>query len=65
MADNIENHYHQRPQRSDSPATGWVIGAIVASWAISPVMGGIIAAILLGFIKWTIIYREDRIAASL
>ena len=46
-------------------AVEWpVIGAIAASWVISPVMGGIIAAILLGFIKWTIIYRDDRIAAS-
>jgi PiT family inorganic phosphate transporter len=46
-------------------AVEWqVIGAIVASWVISPVMGGIIAAALLGFIKWKIIYREDRIAAA-
>ena len=34
MADNIENHYHQRPQRSDSSTTGWVIGVIVALLAI-------------------------------
>lgn len=34
MADNIENHYHQRPQRSDSSATGWVLGVIVALLAI-------------------------------
>jgi PiT family inorganic phosphate transporter len=46
-------------------AVEWnVIGAIVASWVISPVMGGIIAAALLGFVKWQIIYREDRIAAA-
>lgn len=46
-------------------AVDWpMIGAIVASWAISPVMGGIIAAMLLGFIKWTILYRADRVAAS-
>jgi PiT family inorganic phosphate transporter len=42
----------------------WVIGTIAASWIISPALGGLIAAILLGFIKWTIIYREDRIAAA-
>jgi PiT family inorganic phosphate transporter len=41
-----------------------VIGAIAASWVISPALGGLIAAILLGFIKWTIIYREDRIVAA-
>jgi PiT family inorganic phosphate transporter len=42
----------------------WVIGAIAASWVISPLMGGIIAAALLGFIKWMVIYRTDRIAAA-
>jgi PiT family inorganic phosphate transporter len=41
-----------------------VIGTIAASWVISPALGGLIAAMLLGFIKWTIIYREDRIAAA-
>jgi inorganic phosphate transporter, PiT family len=41
-----------------------VIAAIAASWAISPVMGGLIAALLLGFIKWAIIYRDDRVAAA-
>lgn len=41
-----------------------VIGAIVASWVISPVMGGIIAAALLAFIKWKILFREDRVAAA-
>ena len=46
-------------------AVEWhVIGAIAASWVISPLMGGIIAAALLGFIKWKIIYREDRVAAA-
>jgi PiT family inorganic phosphate transporter len=41
-----------------------VIGAIAASWVISPLLGGLIAAMLLGFIKWTVIYRENRIAAA-
>ena len=46
-------------------AVEWpVIGAIVASWVISPALGGLIAAMLLGFIKWNIIYREDRVAAA-
>lgn len=40
------------------------IGEITASWIISPIMGGIIAAALLGFIKWKIIYRDDRVAAA-
>jgi len=41
-----------------------VIGKIVASWVISPVLGGLIAAMLLGFIKWAVIYRQDRLAAA-
>ncbi|MBM3527843.1 MAG: inorganic phosphate transporter [Alphaproteobacteria bacterium] len=41
-----------------------VIGAIAASWVISPVMGGLIAAALLAFVKWTVIYRADRVAAA-
>lgn len=41
-----------------------MIGAIVASWVISPVLGGVIAALLLGFVKWKVIYREDRVAAA-
>ena len=46
-------------------AVEWhVIGAIAASWVISPALGGLIAAILLGFIKWQIIYREDRVASA-
>ena len=30
MADNIENHYNQRPQRTGSSATGWILGVIIA-----------------------------------
>jgi PiT family inorganic phosphate transporter len=41
-----------------------VIGTIAASWVISPVLGGLIAALLLGFVKWAIIFRPDRIAAA-
>lgn len=41
-----------------------VIGAITLSWIISPIFGGVIAAMLLGFIKWQVIYREDRVAAA-
>lgn len=41
-----------------------VLGAIAASWVISPVVGGIIAALFLAFIKVMIIYQEDKIAAA-
>lgn len=36
------------------------LGRIVASWVISPVMGGVIAAALLFFIKHTITYKENK-----
>jgi len=35
------------------------LGTIAASWVISPVMGGVVAAVLLMFIKKTILYREN------
>lgn len=41
-----------------------VIGAVAASWVISPIMGGLIAAALLAFINWTILERDDRVAAA-
>ncbi|HGG61100.1 MAG TPA: inorganic phosphate transporter [Gammaproteobacteria bacterium] len=40
------------------------MGAIAASWVISPVMGGVIAAAFLYLIKRTITYRADKIAAA-
>ena len=44
-------------------AVNWpVVGKITASWMISPIMGGVIAAILLAFIKFTVLYRPDKIA---
>ena len=51
-------------------AGGWGIadwgkvGTIVASWVISPVMGGVIAALFLYVIKRTITYRQDWVAAA-
>lgn len=46
-------------------AVAWpTMGKIAASWVISPVLGGIIAALFLAFIKEFIIYQEDKIAAS-
>ncbi len=40
------------------------MGKIAASWVISPVLGGIIAAIFLYAIKKSIVYKEDKIAAA-
>ncbi len=51
-------------------AGGWGVadwgqmGSIVASWVISPVMGGIIAAAFLYVIKRTITYQNDMIGAA-
>ncbi|MGE4324525.1 MAG: inorganic phosphate transporter [Pseudodonghicola sp.] len=46
-------------------AVNWSsMGAIALSWVISPVLGGVIAAAFLAFIKTYIIYREDKIAAA-
>ncbi|MTJ03203.1 MAG: inorganic phosphate transporter [Sediminimonas qiaohouensis] len=46
-------------------AVNWpTMGAIAASWVISPVLGGVIAAAFLAFIKTYIIYRDDKIAAA-
>ena len=40
------------------------MGKIAASWIISPVLGGIIAAIFLYSIKKSMVYKEDRITAA-
>lgn len=40
------------------------IAVIVASWTLSPILGGVIAAGFLFLIKEFIIYREDKIAAA-
>ena len=46
-------------------AVSWpTMGSIAASWVISPMLGGIIAAMVLAFIKLAIIYRDDKIAAA-
>jgi PiT family inorganic phosphate transporter len=50
---------------SGTEVVDWrVIGTITASWVISPVLGGLIAAMLLGFVKVTIIYRRDRVSTA-
>ncbi|MBZ4023690.1 anion permease [Rhodobacter sp. TJ_12] len=51
-------------------AAGWsavnwgAISKIAASWVISPVLGGLIAAAFLALIKAKVIYVEDKIAAA-
>lgn len=46
-------------------AVNWpTMSTIAASWVISPVLGGAIAAAFLAFIKYRIIYRDDKIAAA-
>jgi PiT family inorganic phosphate transporter len=40
------------------------MGQIVASWVISPILGGVIAAIFLYIIKSQILYKADRIGAA-
>ncbi len=41
-----------------------VFGKIAASWVISPLFGGIIAASFLYLIKRTVTYKDDKIAAA-
>ena len=46
-------------------AVNWtMMGQIAASWVISPVLGGAIAAFFLAFIKDRIEYADDKIAAA-
>ncbi len=46
-------------------AVDWnVMAAIAASWIVSPVLGGIVAAVVLAFIKAAIIYQDDKLAAA-
>ena len=46
-------------------AVNWgTMSKIAASWVISPVLGGVIAAAFLWFIKTRIIYKEDKISAA-
>lgn len=47
-------------------AVHWVsLAGITASWMVSPILGGGIAALLLAFIKTFIIYREDKVDAAI
>ncbi len=40
------------------------MGKIAASWIISPILGGVIAAVFLYIIKSQILYKEDELAAA-
>jgi len=42
----------------------YVVSSIFISWLISPLIGGVIAAAFLAFIKINLIYQEDKIAAA-
>ncbi len=44
----------------------WItVGKIAISWIISPILGGVIAATFLFLIKRTMVYKEDKIKASI
>ena len=46
-------------------AINWMmIGNIALSWVVSPVLGGLVAALFLFLIKTTIIYQDDKISAA-
>jgi inorganic phosphate transporter, PiT family len=46
-------------------AVDWsVVGRIVASWIVSPLLGGVIAAAFLAYIKFTILYVPDKLEQS-
>lgn len=46
-------------------AVNWgALGTIALSWIVSPVLGGVIAALFLAFIKARIIYVEDKLGAA-
>ena len=46
-------------------AVSWpTMGAIAASWVISPALGGLVAALLLEVVRRTIFDRADRLAAA-
>jgi PiT family inorganic phosphate transporter len=40
------------------------MGAIAVSWVISPVLGGMVAAAFLYFLKKAVLFREDKLAAA-
>lgn len=46
-------------------AVDWtIVASIVLSWVVSPLMGGIIAAAFLAFVKTNLIYQDNKIVAA-
>ena len=46
-------------------AVSWItLGKIIASWVISPVLGGLIAAGFYGFLEVTVLNKTDKISAA-
>lgn len=46
-------------------AVDWgVMAGIAASWVVSPLVGGVVAAAFLAFVKARVIYRDDKIGAA-
>ena len=46
-------------------AVNWpTMGTIAASWVISPILGGLVAAGFLAFIKFRVLYQQDRVSAA-
>ncbi|WP_075220317.1 inorganic phosphate transporter [Acuticoccus yangtzensis] len=46
-------------------AINWpMLGAIAASWMVSPLAGGAVAALILAFLEWRIVRKDDIIAAA-
>ncbi|MCH8835689.1 MAG: inorganic phosphate transporter [Proteobacteria bacterium] len=46
-------------------AVNWgTMGKIAASWVISPLLGGVVAALFLAFINFAILDKDDKIAAA-
>ena len=46
-------------------AVNWsTMSKIAASWVISPIMGGVIAALFLYFLKVNVLYKADKITAA-
>lgn len=41
-----------------------VVGAIALSWVVSPLMGGLLAALFLYFVKRSILYQSDMLGAA-
>ncbi|MGU3576504.1 inorganic phosphate transporter [Brucellaceae bacterium C25G] len=47
-----------------SAVSWWTVALIASSWVVSPLLGGIVAAGFLWFIKARIVYQPDKIAAA-